>query len=389
MPELGLSFFVLANTDNLTTPFPSIGDGDIMKSTLALTFFRHFVFPLQHGAALPEIDWSAGEAELLEQLAAVEDPVARIFLERELWSFRQAFASSGQVKQAGTLAKVNAQAYPQSEFRQDRNFTGTVGKFPVVPRSIRPADFVWLNLGVGVWLLLVVLSMIWLAWRLYRQRISPLFGLLWLLAGLFLGPVAVLSQALLERGRLGSASVSQRGQILGAAIFSLAGYMLGWVLAINLLIRAQTAVHPLLILLVTYLPPFILGLLLVRGPLNQRASQQGLGRSIRVGLLAEVIQWNLVYGVMFGLTMLIFERWLSFTPSWSNPIFWFMNALIGAGSLVVLILLNHLQDRRGFTIWPEASGVLVLPSMRNSWWLLLLAVGLAIAALALTIVMLG
>ena len=96
IPAENLTFIVLANTDNLTAPFNGIGKGDVSKSLLALTFFRHFIFPEKLGTEIPAIDWSATEGPIINQLAAVDDPAVKEFLERELWAYRQAYASVGR-----------------------------------------------------------------------------------------------------------------------------------------------------------------------------------------------------------------------------------------------------------------------------------------------------
>ena len=49
--DLDITFIVLANTDNLTVPFPGIGHGDLSKSLPALTFLHHFGYPEVNGVA--------------------------------------------------------------------------------------------------------------------------------------------------------------------------------------------------------------------------------------------------------------------------------------------------------------------------------------------------
>ncbi len=117
IPEKGLTFIILANTDNLTVPFNSIGDGDVSKSTLVLTFFRHFIYPSQFGSDLPMIDWGDSEASLVRQLRGVTDETVKEYLERELWSFRQAYTSAGMSDQVDKLWRVNLSAFPGSTMR--------------------------------------------------------------------------------------------------------------------------------------------------------------------------------------------------------------------------------------------------------------------------------
>jgi hypothetical protein len=65
-------------------------------------------------------------------LTAVDDVDARRVLERELWSYRQALASSGQFERAELFAQVGHDAFPDSSRPLDANFTATVGKMPYV-----------------------------------------------------------------------------------------------------------------------------------------------------------------------------------------------------------------------------------------------------------------
>lgn len=112
VPDLGLTFLALANTDNLSTPYP-LSDSDVLYSTAALAFYKTFVVPTQSGVRLPRIDWRASEGELVAALEAIVDPDARSILERELWSYRQAFASVGRTDLVDRLRRVHAQAFPE------------------------------------------------------------------------------------------------------------------------------------------------------------------------------------------------------------------------------------------------------------------------------------
>lgn len=85
VPDENVTFIILANTANLTTPYP-LGSGDVLYSTLALTFYKTFVFPRQFGKTVPRVDWEANEQDLVNQLKQVTDEDVREVLERELWS---------------------------------------------------------------------------------------------------------------------------------------------------------------------------------------------------------------------------------------------------------------------------------------------------------------
>jgi CubicO group peptidase (beta-lactamase class C family) len=112
-PDENITFIILANTAHLTTPFP-LGDGDVLYSTLALTFYETFLFPRKFGKDVPEMDWTADVAELVERLEQIGDDDVRSILERELWSYRQLFASVGRSDETRRLRNLHRKAYPNS-----------------------------------------------------------------------------------------------------------------------------------------------------------------------------------------------------------------------------------------------------------------------------------
>jgi hypothetical protein len=64
--------------------------------------------------------------------------------------------------------------------------------------------------------------------------------------------------------------------------------------------------------------------------------------------------------------------------------------LVGLGGLVVLLALHWFLHRRGFAIWtfpPQGQhggdAALRLPTLRNSWWVLLATLILMVAGIAL------
>ncbi len=112
-PDQQITFIILANTANLTTPFP-LGDGDVLYSTLAHTFYRTFVFPSKYAKTVPQIDWESEEMDLVNCLKQVTDEDVRAVLERELWSHRQLYASVGRGELADRLRAVHRQAFGAS-----------------------------------------------------------------------------------------------------------------------------------------------------------------------------------------------------------------------------------------------------------------------------------
>ncbi len=113
VPDHRLTFIVLANTPNLTTPFP-LGDGDALTSTLALAFYREFVFLRRYDASLPVVDWEADEADLVAQLGEITDDDVRRLVQRELWSYRRLFYSVGRVDVVTQLQHVRDQVFPEA-----------------------------------------------------------------------------------------------------------------------------------------------------------------------------------------------------------------------------------------------------------------------------------
>jgi hypothetical protein len=109
VPDENLTFIVLANTANLSLPYP-FESGDVLYSTLALTFYETFVFPQQFGKSVPRIDWEADEQDVVNQLKQVRDADVQQILARELWSHRQLFASVGRRDLTDRLVNVHRQA---------------------------------------------------------------------------------------------------------------------------------------------------------------------------------------------------------------------------------------------------------------------------------------
>ncbi|MDH3398164.1 MAG: serine hydrolase, partial [Acidimicrobiia bacterium] len=390
VPVLNLSYVVLANTDNLTVPFPGIGDGDVVGSTLVLTFFRHFVFAQQHGYGLPSIDWAAAEPQLVGRLAAVEDEASRAFLERELWSFRQAFASSGQHEQAAVLMSVSREAFPDSTLRFNPTYTSTAGRFPIIPPITSARTFVLVSKVVLVWLIVVLAALIWMVVRLVRSRAATVWDwTVWLLATVLLGPIAVLVHRVVP-SRPDARSPATRLSVVSASLLSISGYGAAWVLAVLLLQNLGDDPNPLATLGSTLLIPLAVGLLLIRAPLLRRGGIRPFRKAISRGVVAELITLSIGVAALFSLTLYVDNRFLSTIPDATSPYFWAMMSFMTLVGLVALLPLNSLLARRGFSIWPAAatvqsteSAVLRLPTLRDSWWMLLVALGIMIAVIGL------
>jgi CubicO group peptidase (beta-lactamase class C family) len=155
VPEENITFIILANTTYLTTPFP-LGDGDVLYSALAETFYRTFVFPEQFGATVPQMDWESSEPDLVSQLELVTDEGIRELLERELWSHRQLYASVGRTELADRLLAVHRKAYGASGASNlDLHAVQGVDYIPVISAKVE-LDEAALGQFVGEYVLIEV-----------------------------------------------------------------------------------------------------------------------------------------------------------------------------------------------------------------------------------------
>ncbi len=389
VPEENLTFIILANTDNLTVPFNSIGWGDVTKSALALAFFRHFIYPLDHGTLPPTVDWEAEGTVLIEGLTTVKDEAARTFLERELWSHRQVYASVGRHDRADLLHRVSLRVFPLSTFRKDPLFTDTTGQVPVVDPIPSAASFLQLSRGIALWLAAAVVAAIWLTVRLIRRgNITPGGVVMWGLAALLLGPLAVVLQTLAETQER-SSSRKPWQVALGSATRCMTGFALGWAVAMSILIRSGGNPHPLLILSVSYLVPLLVGFLCSWAPTLVDRKLSGGHQVIAGRFLAEIITFNLAFAVLFPLTVILSERVFSVLPPPGSPYFWAMLSTISTVEVAALFLLHYWMIRRGHHVEIEGDSPRRWPSLRNAWGYLVVTLGVMIASLAVAISQMG
>jgi CubicO group peptidase (beta-lactamase class C family) len=95
LPEQGLTFIVLANTDMISRSYQA-GHGDannMLSSLVALTFYKRFVLAAHYGRPLPVIDWSADSSTVYTAISQVQDQEVQDLLNRE-FEARRALASS-------------------------------------------------------------------------------------------------------------------------------------------------------------------------------------------------------------------------------------------------------------------------------------------------------
>ncbi len=381
LPDEDLTFIVLANTDNLTVPFQGIGSGDLSRSTLMLTVFEQLVFDV------PVVDWTTDKASLIEQLSQIDDPDTRLFLELELWSYRQALASSGNHEQAAVLVEANRAEFPGSRLRLDDSYTYTAPPTAAVPPVVSASGVTALAYSILAWMVMVAVSLVVIAFLLLRP--APAAIGVWVIAvpaTIVMGPVAPL--ALLIDRRAGDREGPQllrRG--FTAAMLSMAGYALAWIPAIALLISSGEEPSPLITLGAVFGLPFIIGLLLVRVPSLRRASELKRGKAARLGAFPELLTAVIGIGSLLAVTIFFDNRVLSTLPHPTSPFFWGMLSVAALAGLGLLTLHYLLLMRRGKLTVPslpapkeKAFAELRLPRWRDSWWVLL---GNAVVAAAL------
>lgn len=386
--DLGVTFIALANTDNMTVPFPGIGHGDLSKSLLALTFLRHFAYPAVCDSALPAVDWTAGEDELVNHLAAVGDDNVRLLLERELWSYRQALASSGQFERAELLATVARRAFPGSSLRFDGSFTSTVGKMPHVAPIQTAASMGFMTRLLLGWFALILVCLVWMTVRVLPPRDGWWASAMWMLGTLLVGPVAIVGHYQAQRQ-----GATQSREVLCASLFCVVAYSIAWVISVTLLFRAGDEPNPVVTLAALTVVPIATGLLLFRAPFLRRRGVP-FGQAVRRGLLAEVITWSLGLGVFFSVSLYVDNRWFSTVPTPTSPYYGALASVAALVGLIVLLVLHWFLRRRNFTIWAAAdkqsgSVALRLPTLRTAWWILLTTLSLMVAAIVLAESMLG
>jgi len=115
VPELRLTFILLANSPNLSRPFGLGMDGvSVLASPFAMTFYREFIASA-NSEGLQELEWTASVDRIVSQLNAIEDPLGRDIAEMALWGRRKLFAGVGMDLQVSRLRAAHMRAFPDSE----------------------------------------------------------------------------------------------------------------------------------------------------------------------------------------------------------------------------------------------------------------------------------
>ncbi|MCA1629716.1 MAG: serine hydrolase [Acidobacteria bacterium] len=72
VPERGLTFILLANSDALSAPFDGLGGGDVRGSAFASAFLRTFVSEDDYRRSLPAPDWRLGRKEFESEVSRLK-----------------------------------------------------------------------------------------------------------------------------------------------------------------------------------------------------------------------------------------------------------------------------------------------------------------------------
>ena len=200
---------------------------------------------------MPDIDWMAGQAEIVGQLNTVEDEAGRLLLERELWSMRQALASSGRMDQADVLRRAAITAFPVSVLRSDGNTVGLPSRSEIVDPILSASAFRLLSLVVMAWLVVVLGSLVWMATRLRRSSSGLWSWAVWMFATVLVGPIAPFVFGRKSR----SAGESAR-----ASVVCMAGYGLAWIGSTLVLLQQTDESGPLGILAAVLIVPLAVGI---------------------------------------------------------------------------------------------------------------------------------
>ena len=159
IPEENITFLILANSDNLSRPY-RLGSGEVLPvdSTVALAFYKAFVFEPKYNLSVPRIDWEGNTQEITRLLQSVDNSKVQNILERELLSYWRLFQSVGRFDQANRLMDIYAQVFPQPH----------LDDYPALTEPVSdPGSFIRLplmaHLTVAIFIFLVTLTWV-LGW---------------------------------------------------------------------------------------------------------------------------------------------------------------------------------------------------------------------------------
>jgi hypothetical protein len=225
-----------------------------------------------------------------------------------------------------------------------------------------------------IWAGLVLASLVIII--LFARR--SLWGwIFWMDIAIVLGPLGLL--VWLIAGRKHNLHAWQ------AALVEAAGYLPPVVVAYMvvlgvLIVFPQAQSNQLLLLLIVFILPVLLGWLFFQGPLLALATRRGYLRTLGQRLPAAWVGANLGMAGVFALATPLVD-WLSRTCSLLEPSPWTLASLwaaVIAGAvlgLLLVILYEGWAVRRGFRAWSvlaSAEGEVSTPPWRKLWWWILL-----------------
>jgi len=142
VPEMDLTFIVLANTQNLSRPFGlGMPDVSVLGSPVALAFYKAFVLDPCLRTKYPEMDWAAGTDAIVAQLATIEDARLRELASGELWTYRKLYAGIGRNDLAYQLLRAHYEAFPDDRRTSiELHVAGPFGPRPVTADDLKLSD---------------------------------------------------------------------------------------------------------------------------------------------------------------------------------------------------------------------------------------------------------
>jgi len=343
VPDLGMSFIVLANSDKLSTPFNCLSKGDLLCSTLALSFYSNLVFPRLSGKSLPAIDWQADRNELVDQLRQIEDPDLLELLERELLSYRQVFASSGDPQAAGRLETVHRMVFGYSLIGKT-SYLRDLNTFS--PEPVPVIKGVWEYLPIYraglAWLLLTGLSLVVLGYIMIRlERADFRRGAAWFLVVLVLGPVGLVGFFLTGRSTEGPDLNRDAAPLwktaLALTLFRVVIYALWVALALQVLLYSLPEPDPPVIIGLVYLIPLLVSILLPKRSLPGQGPGVGYLSSVRQTALVSTASLTLMFLGLVPALILLMISWFPGNAALLNPLV----ALVLALAAGFCVLLNY------------------------------------------------
>jgi hypothetical protein len=187
-------------------------------------------------------------------------------------------------------------------------------------------------------------------------RVSPMswrMRIVWLFAGVFLGPLGLLAFLLSTRGirrdeDAPGSTAPWRAALAGSA-YSLVGYGMAWLLTLAGMILFIGDFTPRQLQGFMYAVPLLIGLLLFRTPLIAVRRKNGFWDALRRSMLPEFIALNFACAGFFPAAFLPVRLFFTETPGPGEPLLWFTLLMGVVAGFLTLIPLNMWISYRGAT----------------------------------------